>query len=337
MAQSTFQAFVVDHEAGAEPGVRMLSTDDLQGDVLVDVAWSSLNYKDGLASIPEGKVARRSPLVVGVDLAGTVRESSDERFMPGQQVIAHGHNLGVSHHGGLAELARVPGDWVVQLPEGLSTRDAMVLGTAGFTAGLSLQLLEERGLTPDSGPVLVTGATGGVGSSAVAILAARGYELHASTGKDDAHEWLTSLSATTIWERAEIEEHAERPLSKQLWAATIDSVGGKTLAGALSATRYGGAVVASGLTGGAKLTTSVMPFILRGVALVGADSAYLDMAVRQAVWNRLGADLRPADIDLLVDEEITLDGVQAGLGVLLAGSARGRKLVRLGGLATAST
>lgn len=330
VAQSTFQAFVVDHEAGAEPGVRELSAADLEGDVLIDVAWSSLNYKDGLASIPEGKVARRSPLVVGVDLAGTVRESSDERFSAGQDVIAHGYDLGVGHHGGLGELARAPADWIVSLPEGLTTRDAMVLGTAGFTAALSLHMLEGRGLTPDSGPVLVTGATGGVGSCAVAVLAARGYEVHASTGKDDAREWLTTLGATTIHTRAELEELAGRPLNKQLWAATIDSVGGKALAGALSATHLGGAVAASGLTGGVKLETTVMPFILRGVALLGIDSANLDMPTRQAVWNRLGADLRPADVDLLVDEEITLDGVQAGLDVLLAGGARGRKLVRLG-------
>ena len=330
VAQSTFQAFVVDHEAGAEPDVRELAVADLEGDVLIDVAWSSLNYKDGLASIPEGKVARRSPLVVGVDLAGAVRESSDERFAAGQEVIAHGYDLGVGHHGGLAELARAPADWVVTLPSGLSTRDAMVLGTAGFTAGLSLHELEGRGLTTDSGPVLVTGATGGVGSSAVAILAARGYEVHASTGKEDAREWLTTLGATTIYTRAELEEHAERSLGKQLWAGTIDSVGGRALAAALSSTQLGGAVAASGLTGGVKLETTVMPFILRGVALLGIDSANLDMPMREAVWNRLGEDLRPADIELLVDEEIGLDGVRAGLSVLLAGGARGRKLVRLG-------
>ena len=296
VAQSTFQAFVVDHEAGAEAGVKELSTADLEGDVLIEVEWSSLNYKDGLASIPEGKVARRSPLVVGIDLAGTVRESTDGRFSADQQVIAHGHDFGVGHHGGLAELARAPAEWVVPLPDGLTTRDAMVLGTAGFTAGLSLHVLEERGLTPDSGPVLVTGATGGVGSSAVAILATRGYEVHASTGKDDAHAWLEALGASTIHTRAELEERAARPLSKPLWAATIDSVGGKALAAALGATHYAGAVAASGLTGGVKLETTVLPFILRGVALLGLDSANLDMSIRQAVWNRLGRGQRHPSI-----------------------------------------
>lgn len=326
----TFRAFVADHDAEVESAVREMTDADIaDGDVLIDVGWSSLNYKDGLASVPEGKVARISPLITGVDMAGEVAESADDRFSAGQQVIAHGHELGVSHHGGLSERARVPADWVVSQPGGLTGREAMILGTAGFTAGLSLHRLEERGLEPGAGPVLVTGATGGVGSSAVAILAARGYEVHASTGKDDAHDWLRRLGAGEVLGREEVEQHAERPLSKQLWAATIDSVGGKALAGALAATHYAGAVAASGLTGGVKLETTVMPFILRGVALLGIDSAMLPMDVRQTVWNRLGADYRPADLELLVDEEIGLDGVAAGVKVLLAGGARGRKLVKL--------
>jgi len=327
----TFRAFVADHDAGVESAVReMADTDIAEGDVLIAIGFSSLNYKDGLASVPEGKVARRSPLIAGVDMAGEVIESTDERFSAGQPVIAHGHDLGVGHHGGLSERARVPADWVVAQPAGLTTRQAMILGTAGFTAGLSLHRLEEQGLEPSAGPVLVTGATGGVGSSAVAILATRGYEVHASTGKDDAHDWLRKLGANELLSRTDVEQHAERPLSKQLWAATIDSVGGTTLAGALAATNYGGAVAASGLTGGVKLPTNVMPFILRGVSLLGIDSAMLPMDVRQAVWSRLGSDYRPADLELLVDEEIGLDGVPAGVKVLLEGGARGRKLVRLG-------
>jgi len=328
-SQDTFRAFVADHDAGVESAVcEMTDADIADGDVLIAVEWSSLNFKDGLASVPEGKVARRSPLVVGVDMAGVVMDSSDGRFTKNQPVLAHGYELGTAHNGGLSERARVPADWIVTQPAGLTDREAMILGTAGFTAGLSLHLLEQRGLEPGAGAVLVTGATGGLGSSAVAILAARGYEVHASTGKDDAHEWLRSLGASEVLGRSDVEAHAERPLSKQLWAATIDSVGGKSLAGALTATRYGGAVAASGLTGGVKLDTTVMPFILRGISLIGVDSAMLPIDVRQAVWNRLGSDYRPADLELLVDEELGLDGVAEGVKVLLDGRARGRKLVR---------
>lgn len=326
----TFRAYVAEHEADVPPAVRELPREELGGDgVLIRVEWSCLNYKDALASRPDGKVARRSPLVVGVDLAGTVLESDDPRFAAGDAVLAHAHELGVSHHGGLAELARVPADWVIPLTGGLTTREAMVLGTAGFTAALSLVELERHGLEPGAGPVLVTGATGGVGSSAVAILAARGYEVHASTGKADAHGWLRELGAGEIHGREEIEQHAERPLSKQLWAATIDSVGGRTLAGVLSSTRYRGAVAASGLTGGAALQTTVMPFILRHVALLGIDSAYTPEPIRREVWSRLAGDLRPRDLERLVYREIDLDGVQSGLDTLLAGGARGRFLVRL--------
>ena len=328
----TFRAFVADHDAGVESAVRdMTNADIAEGDVSIGIEWSSLNYKDGLASIPEGKVARRSPLIAGVDMAGQVTESSDGRFAAGEPVIAHGHDLGVGHHGGLSERGRVPGDWVVKQPNGLTGRESMILGTAGFTAALSLHRLEAAGLEPSAGPVLVTGATGGLGSSTVSILKTRGYSVHASTGKDDAHEWLRQLGADEVLARADVEQHAERPLSKQLWAATIDSVGGTALAGALAATSYGGAVAASGLTGGVKLPTNVMPFILRGVALLGIDSAMLPMDVRQRVWDRLGSDYRPADLELLVDEEIGLDGVAAGVKVLLDGGARGRKLVRLSG------
>ena len=237
------------------------------------MSWSSLNYKDGLAARPDGKVARSSPLVLGVDHVGVVRESSDARFAEGDSVIAHGHDLGVSHHGGLAEWSRVPADWAVPLPAGLTPRETMILGTAGYTAGASILALERHGLTPADGPVLVTGATGGVGSAAVAMLAAHGYTVHASTGKAEAADWLRGLGASEVIDREAVTSHAARPLSKQLWAATVDSVGGATLAGALAATRYGGAVAASGVTGGARLATTVMPFILRNVALLGIDSS----------------------------------------------------------------
>ncbi len=327
---ATFRAFVADHDAGVPTAVRELHLAELGEDgVLVRVEWSSLNYKDALAARADGKVARRSPLVVGVDLAGVVLGSDDARFASGDTVLAHAHEIGVGHHGGLAELARVPGDWIVPLAGGLSPRESMILGTAGFTAALSVVELERHGLAPDAGPVLVTGATGGVGSAAVAILAARGYEVHAGTGKADAHGWLRELGAAEIHGREEIEALAERPLSKQLWAATVDSVGGRTLAGVLSSTRYRGAVAASGLTGGASLETTVMPFILRAVSLLGIDSAATPEPLRHEVWRRLAADLRPRDLDLLVGAEIDLDAVQAGLDTLLAGGARGRFLVRL--------
>ena len=336
---ASYRAVVVEHEAGVEPAVRTLAAEGL-GDsgVLVRVEHSSLNFKDGLASRADGKVARKSPMAIGIDLAGTVLASDDPRFAAGDAVLAHGYDIGVAHDGGLAELARVPGDWVVKLAGGgagaaggapaLSTREAMILGTAGMTAGLSVHHLEAHGLTPAAGPVLVTGATGGVGSSAVAILAARGYEVHASTGKADAADWLRSLGAAQVLERAEVEAHAEKPLSKQVWAAAVDSVGGATLAGALAATRYLGAVAASGLTGGAGLKTTVMPFILRGVALLGVDSVQCPMATRAEVWRRLGGEYRPRDLEALVSQEIGLDGVLPALGTLLAGGARGRVLVR---------
>jgi acrylyl-CoA reductase (NADPH) len=331
---ASYRAFVVEHEAAVPPAVRTLSTADLGSEgVLVRVEWSSLNFKDGLASKADGKVARRSPMTLGIDLAGPVLESADSRFTPGQAVLAHGYDIGVNHDGGLAELARIPGDWIVPLGgaagPALSTRDAMILGTAGFTAGLSVHALEKHGVPPAAGPVLVTGATGGVGSAAVAILAARGYEVPASTGKADAADWLRSLGASEVLGRADIEAHAEKPLSKQVWAAAVDSVGGTTLAGALAATKYLGAVAASGLTGGAGLKTTVMPFILRGVALLGIDSVSCPMETRRTVWTELGAGSRPADLDALVGQELTLDSVQGGLDTILAGGARGRVLVRL--------
>ena len=335
---ATYRAFVVEHEAGVPPAVRSLPTAGLGSDgVLVRVEWSSLNFKDGLASKADGKVARKSPMALGIDLAGTVVESDDPRFAVGATVLAHGYDIGVAHDGGLAELARLPGDWIVPLGAGggaaggvaLTARESMIFGTAGMTAALSVQALERHGVTPAAGPVLVTGATGGVGSAAVAILTKRGFEVHAATGKADAADWLRSLGAAEIVARADVEAHAEKPLSRQVWAAAVDSVGGATLAGALAATKYLGAVAASGLTGGTGLKTTVLPFILRGVSLLGIDSVLCPMATRRAVWELLGGAYRPADLDALVGAELTLDGVQGGLDTIVAGGARGRFLVRV--------
>jgi acrylyl-CoA reductase (NADPH) len=326
-----FTAVVVDHERQEAAAVRDFATADLKGELLLEVLWSSLNFKDALASRPDGQVARSSPLVLGVDHVGVVRESGDARYRVGDVVIAHGSDLGSLYHGGLATWSRVSADWVVPVPASFTARDTMILGTAGYTAGASILALERHGLTPADGPVLVTAGTGGVGSAAIAMLAAHGYTVHASTGKPDTADWLRELGASEVIDRESVTTHAGRPLSKQLWAATVDSVGGATLAGALSATRYGGAVAASGLTGSPGLETTVMPFILRHVSLLGIDSSATAAGPRQAIWERIATDLRPANLELLVRREIGLDEVLPALDELLAGGARGRFLVRLAG------
>src|SRR3954452_20655469 len=268
--------------------LRELPEDELgEGDVLIRVAWSSVNYKDALATIPKGQVARISPLIPGIDLAGVVESGAGE-FSAGDRVLAHGYDLGVAHHGGYAEYARVPADWVVPLPSGLSLRDAMAIGTAGYTAARSVVALEEFGL--GDGPVLVTGASGGVGSVAVDILASRGHEVVASSGKDP--EFLRSLGAVHVISRDEAAGDASRPLEKTRWAGAVDCVGGDTLAGVLRGLKYGGAVAASGNTGGVKLPATVLPFILRAVSLIGIDSVQNPISERRALWERLGSGLR---------------------------------------------
>ena len=299
-----------------------------EGDVLIEVSWSSVNFKDGLASTKKGRVARISPLVLGVDLAGTVAEPGTSGLSLGQPVIVHGYDLGVAHHGGFSQYARVPADWVVPVPSGLTERQAMTLGTAGFTAALSVIALEDHGLEPGAGPVLVTGATGGVGSAAVSMLAARGHQVTAMTGKADAHDWLRSLGATDVIDRTAVSD-TSRPLQRETWAGAVDCVGGDVLAHVVSALRYGAAVAASGNTAGTALSTTVFPFILRGVSLLGIDSVQYPIAARRQVWQRLATDLLPPDLDRLAAEEVTLDGVPAALSQVLAGGARGRTLVRL--------
>lgn len=269
------------------------------GTVTIKVHYSSANFKDGLAITPRGGVVRNYPIIPGIDIAGEVVASESADFAPGDAVIAHGYEIGVSHHGGFAELARVPAEWVVKL-DGLSTREAAALGTAGFTAAMSVQALLERGLTPGSGPVLVTGATGGVGSVAVDILAGLGFEVVASTGKTDAGEQLAALGAKSVIGRLPEDPDAKpRPLGKAVWASAVDSVGGKSLAHVLSTIEYGGAAAISGLTGGSELPTTVLPFILRGVALIGIDSVNYPIARRRALWTRLGNDLKPQHLSEL--------------------------------------
>lgn len=327
----SFNAFVIDKSDGTfDAGVKELTLDDLPaGNVTVRVQYSSVNYKDGLACLPESPVVTAYPMVPGIDIAGTVTESTDPRFAVGQEVIAIGRGLGTDRFGGYAEYARLSGDWIEPLPQGLTLKEAMALGTAGFTAGLSIQRLEENGLTPGEGRVLVTGATGGVGSTAVNMLAGLGYEVTASTGKTDEHDFLRGLGATEILSREDVSAQSPAPIEAELWAGAVDPVGGDTLAYLLRTTRYRGSVANCGLTGGPAVTTTVLPFILRGVNLLGIDSVMCPPDVRAAVWKRLGTDLKPKNLAESISHEVGLDGIPAVAADILAGGVRGRTIVRL--------
>lgn len=326
---SHFDAYRIFEEDGRVSGRLVEATlDELSsGDVVIETAYSSVNYKDALAATGAGKIVRRFPLVGGVDLAGSVVSSTDPSFAEGDPVLVHGYDLGVSHDGGYARYARVPAAWVVPMPEGLTALDAMSIGTAGFTAAQSILALERTGLTPDDGPVIVTGSTGGVGSVAVELLAARGYAVTALTGKDDQHERLRFLGAAEILSRNDL-ELGTRPLEKSMWAGAVDAVGGDVLAWLTRTTGYGGAIACSGLTAGVALNTTVMPFILRGVSLLGIDSVQLPMDRRREVWGRLATDMKPMRLSSGVTE-IGLDQLDQAFSTLLAGEARGRFVVSL--------
>jgi acrylyl-CoA reductase (NADPH) len=298
------------------------------GEVEIRVEWSSVNYKDGLATRADGKVARISPLIPGIDLAGEVVSSADPSIVVGSSALAHGYELGVSRHGGFSEYQRVPAGWVVPLVAGLTTRDAMAIGTAGFTAAMSVVALEERGLSPSDGPVLVTGASGGVGGTALAILAERGYEVWAATGKPEEAARLVSMGAAGILTRDEVTAEG-RPLDAERWAGAVDAVGGATLPYVLRTLKTGAAVAASGNAGGPKLETTVFPFILRGVGLLGMDSVTVPIERRRRIWDRLGTDLRPRDLGVHC-QEVTLDTLEPALDGIVAGEARGRWIVRIG-------
>lgn len=323
-----FPAFVYENDGStSRRGVRRIGLADIAPDgVLIEVEWSSVNYKDGLATTPSGRVARISPLVAGIDLAGRVVDAAGSGLTSGQSVIAHGYDIGTARHGAYARYCRVPADQVMPLPDGLSTREAMIIGTGGFTSALSVIALLDRGLSPADGPVLVTGATGGVGSMAVSILAGRGFEVIASSGKSSQVDFLRSLGASSVIDRAELSEPDSRPLQAMTYAGCVDCVGGTTLANVLKRLKYGAAVAASGLTGGSELSTTVMPFILRGVALLGIDSVQTPMDVRRRAWDRLGGDLKPAGLESIA-RDTDLDGLDEVLTTILRGGVTGRYVV----------
>jgi acrylyl-CoA reductase (NADPH) len=325
----TCQAFVVGSDDSG--WVRRIETREFdcpdEGDVLIRVQRSGINYKDGLASTAAGRIARINPLIPGIDLAGEVVQSNDPAFTPGQIVLAHGYDIGVAHNGGYAGFARIPSKWIVPLPAMLTPEQAMLVGTAGFTSAMSVAALEHRGLNPGDGPVLVTGATGGVGSIAVGMLAKRGYEVVASTGKPAAAGWLADLGAARIIDRAELTAESKRPLEAETYAGAIDCVGGTTLATVIRQLRYGASVAASGLTGGGDLPTTVYPFILRGVNLLGIDSVQMPLSARTALWHRIATDLRAPQVDAAVDQVIGLGALPEHLDRILAGGVTGRVLV----------
>ncbi len=328
MSESGFRALVA-REAGGQQQIALetLTEADLPAaDVTVDVEYSSFNYKDGLALAGRNRILRRYPIVPGIDFAGTVATSENPRLRPGDRVVLTGFGVGEGWSGGFAERARVKGDWLVKLPEGLDTRQAMAIGTAGFTAMLAVMALERHGFAP-GGEVVVSGAAGGVGSIAVRLLSRLGHRVAALTGRASERGFLESLGASEIIDRSAYQAPG-KPLERERWQGAVDTVGGTILANILAATAYGGAVAACGLAGGADLPTTVFPFILRGIALLGIDSVQCPMAPREAAWQRLARDLTAADL-AAVSEEIALEDLPARAEAILAGRVRGRTIVNV--------
>lgn len=326
-----FQALVArQHEDRIEAAVETLAESDLPGEVTIRVAYSSVNFKDALALTPKGGVVRDYPIVPGIDLTGEVVESSSAEFAVGDAVLAHGYDIGTARHGGYAEYARVPADQIVTLGS-LSPYEGAAIGTAGFTAAMSVQALIARGIDPQDGPVVVTGATGGVGSVAVDLLSAAGYEVFASSGKPDAEDRLKALGAAEVIPRLPADPDAKpRALGKTRWAGAVDCVGGATLADVLSTLSYGGAVAASGLTGGTALNTTVMPFILRGVALLGMDSVMMPIGLRRELWALLGGSLKPQRLTQITHDVDVKDVVEV-IDRVRAGTFSGRAVVKVAG------
>jgi acrylyl-CoA reductase (NADPH) len=326
---ATFKAIVIEKaEGGTKSALADFDEADLMdGDVTVGVEYSTLNYKDGLAVTGKAPVVRRFPMIAGIDFAGTVQASASPAWKPGDKVILNGWGCGETHLGAYGEKARVKGDWLVPLPASMSTREAMAIGTAGYTAMLAVLALERHGLTPADGPVAVTGAAGGVGSVAIAILAKRGFAVHAVTGRPAEADYLKDLGATEIVERKEL-AGTPRPLAKERWAGGVDAVGSATLANLLSMIRYGGAVAACGLAGGMDLPASVAPFILRGVCLYGIDSVMCPLPRRREAWKRLETDLDRRKL-AAITSEIPLSGLFEAAPRILAGQVRGRIVVKI--------
>lgn len=326
----SFRAYRIYEEDGEVRG--RLETTDLDslspGDVVIRAVWSDVNYKDALAGTGKGKILKRFPLIGGIDVAGHVHSSDDARFNEGDAVLVAGCGLSENHDGGYAEYVRVPGDWVVPLPEGLSLRDSMAIGTAGFTAGIAVDRMQHNGQRPDGGPILVNGATGGVGSHAIDMFAGLGFEVTAFTGKRDADDYLKALGASNICYRDEV-EMGTRPLEKAQWGGAVDSVGGDQLGWLTRTVMPGGNIASIGLAGGFKLDTTVMPFILRGVNLLGINSVYISAEIRDRVWHRLGTDLRPRHFDEIVTRTVDLDNLPAVFDDYMAGKNTGRTLVKI--------
>jgi acrylyl-CoA reductase (NADPH) len=329
MAMATFKALRIDKaDKGTTAAYTQFDEAELMdGDVTVRVEWSTLNYKDGLALTGKSPVVRRFPMIAGIDFAGTVEQSSHPQWKPGDQVICTGWGMGETHLGAYAEKARIKGDWLVGLPEGLSAREAMAIGTAGFTAMLAVLALEKQGLTPASGPVVVTGAAGGVGSVATSVLSKLGYHVIASTGRLAESDYLKHLGAAEVIDRNEL-SGTPKALAKERWAGGVDSVGSTTLANLLSMTKYGGAIAACGLAAGMDLPSSVAPFILRGVCLLGIDSVMCPVTARNAAWKRLAQDLDRSKL-AEITQEIGFDQLLGAAAQILAGQIRGRLVVKI--------
>jgi NADPH2:quinone reductase len=329
--KESFQAFrIYDDNGNVRAGFEQLRLDDLgPGEVVIRAHYSSVNYKDALAATGAGKILRKSPLVGGIDVAGEVLTSEDARFKPGDAVLVTGCGLGEAHDGGFSEIVRVPADWIVPLPEGLDYKQAMILGTAGFTAALAIHKMEMNGQRPDQGPVVVTGATGGVGSFAIDMLAGLGYEVAALTGKADEAGYLKQLGAHTVLLRKEV-DYGKRPLEKTLWAGAVDNVGGDALTWLTRTVGWWGNIASIGNAASAELHTTVFPFILRGINLLGVNSMATPMPLRRAVWDRLATDLKPRHLDAIARPEVPFKDLPDVFKPMIDGKSRGRTIVRIG-------
>lgn len=326
---TAFKAFVLQSTDPVKTGVEEWSTDQLDGDVLIKVSYSSVNYKDGIVG-RTGNISEFTPLIPGIDLAGVVVESNDQQFKEGDEVIVTSYRLGTGHHGGFSEYAKVPAEWVVPKPDGLSLKEAMVLGTAGFTAALSVEQLEKNGLNPKQGPVLVVGASGGVGSLAVNMLANLGYDVAASTGKKNEEDYLKKLGAKEVLDRDELVDHENKSTRPSKWAGAVDPVGGKTTQYILSTLSYGASVATSGLAGGVDVSTQVFPFIGRGINWLGIDSVRCPMDIRKNIWKRLATDFKPTCLEDEVVIEVKLEELDQVFKDILEGKVRGRTIVKMG-------